>query len=86
MLHKRPGEERSSSSSFPIKSKQSRGKKNKKSKASLRGTPEEGKRIADPRKPEAPASRRESRGRSPQGKEVWSRSQSELPREGGQGQ
>lgn len=42
-------------------------------KASLRRTPEEGRRIADPRKQEAPASRRESRGRSPQGKEVWSR-------------
>lgn len=85
MFHKRPGEERRSCASFPIKSKQSRWgeEKKKKSKASLRGTPEEGKRIADPRKPEAPASRRESRGRSPQGKEVWSRSQGELPREEG---
>lgn len=44
----------------------------KKKKSSLRGTPEEGSRTANLRKPEAPASRRESRGRSPQGKEVWS--------------
>lgn len=51
---------------------ETRKKERKKKKSSLRGTPEEGSRTANLRKPEAPASRRESRGRSPQGKEVWS--------------